>query len=517
MELIFFPVILFVMFYVCYQIMKSVLPGKNTRPETLAGDKLVHGRKIALNFLRPFVNSRKKEKGSRFLDEKKAKEVMKPSNKGLLLDGRHLRLTPQDSFTHCMVVAPNGAGKTTRYVIPNVLSVENCSMLITDPSGEIFSQTAGALESKGFDIKVIAPGDPHHSMCYNPLANISSFNQILEISKALVRSSLTGEIKPSEQFWYDGAADLISVLIRCLGVSGRENLHLGNVVHLLQNFGGDGRGILDFIEKYADEATMGQFTGLVTGNEKVLTSYVSTALNSLSQLNDPKLAALMSTNEVEFSDLRKRKTALFIIVPSQSLKHYRFFLNLLYTDFFGQMMETLPNHARKQGKKSLPVYCMMDEFGHMSLPDFAMTCTTIRKYEVSLSIILQNFTQLQTAYGHSEAQTIIDGGMQSKLFFPGLPPGTAKEVAEYLGEAIDHLVRWDGQYEERKSALLPHDRIRTLPDDNAIFITGNKEPILLETLPHFKSRTFVGPLKQKPSESIQRRDLPKWSRMRVTE
>ena len=153
----------------------------------------------------------------------------------------------------------------------------------------------------------------------------------------------------------------------------------------------------------------------------------------------------------------------------------------------------------------------------MSLPDFATTCTTIRKYEVSLSIILQNFTQLQTAYDHSEAQTIIDGGMQSKLFFPGLPPGTAKEVAEYLGETINHLVRWDGQYEERKSALLPHDRIRTLPDDNAIFITGNKEPILLETLPHFKSRTFAGPLKQKPSEAIQRRDLPKWRRMSVTE
>lgn len=503
------------MVYVCYQIMAGVFRGEKTHSKTVSGEKFIHGRRILMGFFRPFVNQKTKEKGSSFLDDRSARKVINPSNRGLVLDGRHLRLKPQDSFTHCMVVAPNGAGKTTRYVIPNVLTLDDCSMLITDPSGEIFSQTAGALQAKGFDVKVVAPGDPHHSMCYNPLANISSFQQIQELSKALVQSSVEGDIDPRDQFWYDGAADIISVLIRCLGVAGREHLHLPNIIHLLQNFGSDGSGLVDFVERYADRATLGQYTGLVSGNDRVLGNYLSTALNSLSQLNDPDLAALMSRNELDFSELRSRKTALFVIVPSQSLKHFKFFLNLLYTDFFNQMMTVLPNTLRARGRTSLPIYCMMDEFGHMSLPNFAMTCTTIRKYEVSLSIILQNFTQLKTAYGESQAQTIIDGGMQSRLFYPGLPPGTAEQVAKYLGESINHLVRWDGQSEERRNALLPQDRIRTLPDNNAIFITGNKEPILMETLPHFQNRRFTAPMRQQVSGVGRYRPLPDWSRIAI--
>jgi len=515
MEFIFAPIILLVMAYVCLQIMGGIFGGGKTRSETLAGGKLLQARKILTGFIRPFVNQGTKDKGSTFIDEKAARKVINSSNQGLLLDGKNLRLSLKDSFTHCMVVAPTGAGKTTRYVIPNVLTLDDCSMMITDPSGEIFAQTAGALQAKGFDIKVLAPGDPHHSMCYNPLANISSFQQIQELSKALVRSSVVGEISPQDQFWYDGAADLIAVLIRCLGVAGREHLHLGNIVHLLQNFGIDGQGLVDFIEKYADEATTGQFMGLISGNSKVTSSYVSTALNALSQLNDPNLAALMSRNDLEFSDLRRRKTALFVIVPSQSLNHFKFFLNLLYTDFFSQMMSVLPRHLRARGETALPIYCMMDEFGHMSLPNFAMTSTTIRNYEVSLSIILQNFTQLQSAYGKAEAQTIIDGGMQSRVFYPGLPPGTAREVAEYLGESIKHLVRWDGQYEEKRKNLLPQDRIRTLPDNNSIFITGNKLPMLLQTVPHFENKRFASALRKKPSGVAMRRDLPNWERIPI--
>lgn len=516
MELLFAPIILLVMVVVCFQIMAGVFGGGKTHANTLAGDKITQTRKILTGFIRPFVNKGTKDKGSTFIDEKSAKKIINPSNKGLLLDGKNLRLSPRDSFTHCMVVAPTGAGKTTRYVIPNVLTLDDCSMMITDPSGEILDQTAGALQAKGFDIKVLAPGDPHHSMCYNPLAKISSFQKIQELSRALVRSSVDGEIRPQDQFWYDGAAELIEILIRCLGVASKDDLHLGNVLHLLQNFGDGGRGLAEFVDKYADEATSGQFIGLISGSQTVTSNYLSTALNALSQLNDPALTALMSRNEVDVTELRRRKTALFVVVPSQSLKHFRFFLNLLYTDFFSQMMSILPRHSRARGETALPIYCMMDEFGHMSLPNFAMTSTTIRNYEVSLSIILQNFTQLESAYGKSEAQIIIDGGMQSRVFYPGLPPGTAKAVAEYLGESINHLVRWDGHYEQKKSALLPQDRIRTLADDNSIFITGNKLPMLLETLPHFKNRRFTSALSKKPSGVLPHRELPKWNRIPVS-
>lgn len=484
-------------------------PFKGKAGKTVGSDSNVKRVFLALLGL----DSVKKREGASFMKNRDMKKVLNEKNNGLLIDGSKLRLSREESFAHNMVVAPTGAGKTTRYVIPNLLALDNCSFVITDPSGELYKQTAGALQAKGYDVKVLAPADPSYSMRYNPLASIRSYTDITELSQTLVRSSGGGEGK--DDFWYTGAADIISLLIRCLGVAGKEYLNLGNVLYLLQNFGGDGRGIAKFIEKYADEAALNQFKGFVSGSERTVQSFISTAMTSLSLLNNPDLASLMSENELDFQDLRKRKTALFLILPSNKIKHYRFIMNMMYVDLFNTLTQKSPAQQRKEGKKCLPVYCMMDEFGHTALPDFAVTCTTIRKYEVSLSIILQNFTQMVTNYGETEAKTIIDGGMQSRIFYPGLPADTAKQVEQLLGKEVINEIRWNGTTQSTEQNLLNADRIRTLPDDNAIFLTSNKEAMLLNTLPSYRNKRFQSMMKRSYKGVIKKREVKKFERVKI--
>jgi type IV secretory pathway TraG/TraD family ATPase VirD4 len=76
-------------------------------------------------------------------------------------------------------------------------------------------------------------------------------------------------------------------------------------------------------------------------------------------------------------------------------------------------MESIPK------KEDLPLFILYDEFGHANIPDFDIVVTNMRKYKVSLSVMLQSFTQLETQYGHEKANTIIEGGVNSKLFFAG--------------------------------------------------------------------------------------------------
>jgi len=45
----------------------------------------------------------------------------------------------------------------------------------------------------------------------------------------------------------------------------------------------------------------------------------------------------------------------------------------------------------------------LDEFGHSSIPDFD-TLTTIRKYDVSISMILQSISQLESRYGKTAGE-----------------------------------------------------------------------------------------------------------------
>ncbi len=188
-------------------------------------------------------------------------------------------------------------------------------------------------------------------------------------------------------------------------------------------------------------------------------------------------------------------------------------MNLFYVDLFDVLMKTLPESQRAAGKSFLPVHLMLDEFGHTSIPEFATTCTTIRKYEVSLSVILQNFTQLTTNYGRTEAQTIIEGGFQSRMFYPGLSLETATQVERMLGREVIHEVKWDGNTQEKQQNLLNADRIRTLPDNQAIFLTGNKEAILLETQKSFENKLFIKMMKRKYSGTIQRRNHSEFKRV----
>ncbi len=73
---------------------------------------------------------RKSADGAKFMPDRELKKVLNPENKGLLIDGKENRLSLPSSFTHNMIVAPTGAGKTTRYVIPNLLTLDDCSFVV---------------------------------------------------------------------------------------------------------------------------------------------------------------------------------------------------------------------------------------------------------------------------------------------------------------------------------------------------------------------------------------------------
>lgn len=91
--------------------------------------------KLLISFARFIVNQAEpSQKGARFLSGREMRRVVSKKEKGLIVDGKNLRLSLSNSFTHLALIAPTGAGKTSRYIIPNVLGLDDCSMVITDPS-----------------------------------------------------------------------------------------------------------------------------------------------------------------------------------------------------------------------------------------------------------------------------------------------------------------------------------------------------------------------------------------------
>lgn len=399
------------------------------------------------------------------------KLIRRRGHDGLVVDGRR-RLSLERSMRGAAVIAPTGSGKTTSYLIVNALTLSS-SAVITDPSGEIYKASAGWLHSQGYEIKVFNVADVSHSHFFNPLHRAdNNHTAIGQLADTLIYSAFPESRDP---FWNASAKSLIGVLIRCLKTQPPEYANLHNLRYLLNNFGQDASNLNSFISRTADEATFQEWKGVIATAPKVLASIVSTCKAALEKVADPAVARLTSTETLHFEELRRRRCVLYLITPEQETRYWSFITNLLIGQLFAFCMK-----PPRPGEPHEPILFLLDEFANQGrYPDFSVTASTIRKYSCSLSIVLQDVMQLERVYGKAEASSILNGGMTTKIFLPGLPQPTCEHLSRVLGKGEDGM------------PILTPDQIRTLPDSSGLLIHGNKKPVLLDMVPFYKSRKLL--------------------------
>ena len=434
----------------------------------------------------------RKEKGARFASKKEASDLFKRSNKGVLINGKDQRISEKDSFEHLCIIAKPGAGKTTGYIIPNVLdkASHNCSMVITDPSGEIFENTSKHLQDKGFTILTLEPDNLEQSSRFNPFAGLNA-NDVIEIEKVCTSIIMTKYGSDKEPIWNEGAIGLLEIFAKCLAFSQPAYLNLPNINYLLQMFGEDGSDLDDWVLEHSvnpydpgDKSIVNAWIGLSGNNKNMLTSYCTIARTALKQLNNRQIQRLLSENDINLDSFKKKKTALFIIVPVGSGNYYQFIIDLFYTRFFNQVMKKRPE------RKDKSIYCFLDEFGSGYIHDFGAIVNNIRKYRVSLSIVLQSIAQLESKYGKN-AETI-RGGLGSYLVLSGVDYKTAKEFSDTIGKTLiierNRITDIEQRYQELN--LISPDAIRTLEDNQAIFVSKNRHPQIIDITPYYKNWGF---------------------------
>jgi len=144
---------------------------------------------------------------------------------------------------------------------------------------------------------------------------------------------------------------------------------------------------------------------------------------------------------------------------------------------------------RMPTKDTLPCYILYDEFGHSTLPSFVSVANTIRGYKVSLSIVLQSMAQLSARYGHDYAKSI-QGGFNTYLTYSGADPETAGFFEEIAGRVIEtRLNKIEDMSQQRQEFnLLNADAVRRIGNNQAVIVSANKNPGLIETRGYFEDR-----------------------------
>lgn len=456
------------------------------------------GRVLVARALFSWWQSRKirEENAGRFLDDRERRDLLSSRHTGLVLDGGEARLSDDDSFRNLAVIATTGAGKTSSFILPNLLSLEGRSIVATDPSGALYERTSGDLARRGYQVVRLAPTDLASSIAYNPLARARTFPEMQEIAHILIRTPNQGaKVDP---FWVSGAEEIVSILIKCLKnhIDADRYANLANLQYLLNSFG-DGEALIPFVAANApDDQSYYAYKGFITQNEKTMQGIVSQAKSALSMLSDPDIARLTATNSFDFSRLREEKTALFLVFPQNRVSYYSLLANLFYTQLFHFCLDD-----RNYDRKHLPIYFLLDEFGHLTIPDFPAVITTTRARRISLSIVLQSVSQLEERYGRQGANTILSGGVASRMFFSGMDIETAQTLAQTIGDT--HRERFDalGNVRLEREALMTPAALRAMPDNQVLYLFANKRPTILNVRPYYEQRTLLRRTETRPFEA----------------
>jgi len=437
----------------------------------------------------------KQQSGARLQSPKELEAFLGSRNTGLLIDGAQGRLSERESFQNVCVIARVGAGKTSRYIIPNMLdkASQKCSIVVNDPKGEVFAETSGFMKSKGFKVIAINPEDLPNSASFNPLLEAKNDIEIEQVAEILIKAGSGSSAK--DQFWDNGAMRLISVLLKLLQRAGRQDAAyytLGNLYHLLQNFGSDGTPLDEFVIQWAydpsnpDDSTLWEeWKGATTGNSNAVQSFALTALTALRAFTNRNLVTLTASSSVNLEEIRREKTVIYFITPPHLTEYYGFWTSVFFRSVFNASMRQMP------GPRTLPLYVLYDEFGHSTIPSFVSVANTIRGYKVSLSIVLQSLSQLSSRYGADYARSI-QGGFMTYLAYAGSDQDTARffeaiagKVVDVRREKIEDVIQQRQEYN-----LLNADEVRRIGDTQAILVSANRHPALLETTPYFVHRQY---------------------------
>ena len=393
-----------------------------------------------------------------------------------------------------LVVGGSGAGKTRFYAKPNVMQ-SNTSFVILDPKGEILRDTGTLLKANGYEVRVLDLINMEKSHCYNPFVYMESDNDVQRLVTNLFKSTTPKDGGSKDPFWDTSASMLLLALIFYLKYEApEEEQNFSTVIEMLRAGDVDEEhanvpSILDELfahleHEAPDHIALKYYQAYRSGAAKTLKSIQITLASRLEKFNLDSLANLTAVDEMDLRTLGEKKVALFAIIPDNDTS-FNFLVSILYTQLFQQLFYTAD--YKYGGSLPIHVHFLMDEFANVSLPDdFPKILSVMRSRSVSVSIILQNISQLKALF-EKEWESII-GNCDEFLYLGGNEQSTHKYVSELLGkETIDtnSYGRSDGMrgifstnYQVTGRELMTPDEVRMLDNQYAIVFIRGERPIL---------------------------------------
>lgn len=388
---------------------------------------------------------------------------------------KHVHLSIKQSNEHLLMICPSGGGKSRRFFMPNIKTLKNCSIVCTDPSGEI--EKSCKINKKIYKLNPFS----NDTIGYNPLLCCQSEFEVRKIANVILTNGLNafgGKDKGDQQSWVGMATPLLTSYM-LMNYHTKQytfdemikricTMHIVPVVIEKDEKGNPTkiyRSIEQEIYESKVESAIIEFQAFkqVMGAMQTLSS-IRTVMNTCLQLFfDNNLKKVFTKPSINISKLRSEESIVYIQVPE---RHSNYFSPLVAT-FLTQMFDILLDNPN-----GLQVYCLFDEFSTCGIiPNMKELLSTCRKFHISLNCAVQSLQQLYVLYGEMEGKAI------NELFKTLIVCGGLKDSAEYISKILGTKECKERNTTQTKP-LMTTDEIRRMGSDKVLIICNNKRPVI---------------------------------------
>ncbi len=394
-------------------------------------------------------------------------------NKGFVIS-TYRKLSRKKSFQNVMVAGPTGSGKTQRLLLKDLFTLKGCSVIINDPSRELYEYASGYL-NQYFKIQTLNFGKSSQSSGYNILSRIRKASDVNKIAHILVASTLDKNGR-GDAFWSIQAKAIIAVFIRLVMYQPKECRNMNNVLYCLNSFVATPEKVDAWLVKTGDKKLLLEYKAMVGIPEKTLQNILAGAKAALQLFEDEEIAKVTSHDSIDFEALRQKPTIIFLHNAISDMKYINILNGIFFEQMYGYVLEKLPT------KKELDLFIILEECSSLYIPVLPTAISNTRKHRVGNLICVQSPSQLATFYQDDAVN--IAGNCLTKIFLPGITSmETLKDLETYGGKSI-HI---DDKGTERIKPLITIDEIRLLPEDRTLILSSNNPLIKGRTSPCYKS------------------------------
>lgn len=305
---------------------------------------------------------------------------------------------------HIAVFGASGTMKS-RAVIRNALFQalkQNESVVITDPKGELYADTAELYKQNGYEVKVFNLVNPEHSDSWNCMSDLGGDTLMAQVlTNVIIGNTSSGK---GDHFWDNGEANLLKALVLLVDYDQNinpEEKHLPEVYKRLST-----TSIQDLTRQFGglpnSHPARASFNLFTQSSDTVRSGIVLGLGTRLQVLQNKAVQAITSSSDIDLTAPAKRKCAYYIILSDQDTT-----MSFLSSLFFSFLFIKLTRYAdsRENRRCDVPVNLILDEFNNIGRiggaedgSDFARSLSVCRSRDIRVTIVVQSLGQLQNRY-----------------------------------------------------------------------------------------------------------------------